>query len=140
MSLAAEPDSVDSNGHETLEDATFDPSLPDAPQRARIAAPTKPPARKAYEVEYMRHQGVFKQLPEDVCEILLRQYFEHVHFFLPVLDASTLLNEYSSHGSQGIDPLLLWSIFLASANVCILRCPSPDTRYKLTPKTPLSSL
>ncbi|OAA75124.1 Transcription factor [Akanthomyces lecanii RCEF 1005] len=107
MSLAVEPHSVDSNGHETLEDATFDPSLPDAPQRARIAAPTKPPARKAYEVEYMRHQGVFKQLPEDVCEILLRQYFEHVHFFLPVLDASTLLTYTENPSLQFVNDGLL---------------------------------
>lgn len=120
MALVPEPDSIGSNGHERLEDITFDPSLPDAPQRARAVLPTKPPARKPHEIEYMRHQGVFKQLPEDVSEILLRQYFEHVHFFLPILDASTLLNEVS-RASQGIDPLLLWSIYLASANVCISR-------------------
>lgn len=65
----------------------------------------------------MRQQGVFTKLPDDVCDDLVRCYFQHVHFFLPVVDASSFLNEYYKHGPQNISLLLLWSMFLASANV-----------------------
>lgn len=65
----------------------------------------------------MRQQGVFTKLPDDVCDDLVRCYFHHVHFFLPVVDAPDFLNEYCKHGSQNISLLLLWSMFLASANV-----------------------
>lgn len=100
-----------------LDDPNFDPSHPEAPQQARAAMPIVQTARKPHEIEYMRHQGVFNQLPHDVCDELVRCYFQHVHFFLPILDVPTFLNEYCSGGSQSINPLLLWSVFLASANV-----------------------
>ncbi|TQW01066.1 C6 transcription factor [Cordyceps javanica] len=103
-------------GDEVLEDPAFDPSHPEAPQQARAAMLSRLPARKPHEIEYMRHQGVFMQLPDDVCDELIRCYFQHIHFFLPILDVPTFLNEYCSHRSQAVNSLLLWSVFLASAN------------------------
>ncbi|KAJ3497527.1 hypothetical protein NLG97_g1837 [Lecanicillium saksenae] len=99
-----------------LEDPNFDPSHPDAPQQARAAMPIRQLTRKPHEIEYMRHQGAFDQLPEDVCDELVRCYFQHVHFFLPILDVPTFLNSYCQHGSRGINPLQLSTLFLASAN------------------------
>lgn len=61
-------------------------------------------------------------LPDEICDELIRCYFQHVHFFLPIVDVPAFLNDYCTRGSQSINPLLLWSIFLASANV----------RYSLT--------
>ncbi|KAM3513224.1 hypothetical protein MY11210_003090 [Beauveria gryllotalpidicola] len=106
----------DQAARQVLQDAILDPSHPEAPQLARAAIPTRLPTRKPHEIEYMRHQGVFTKLPDDVCDELIGCYFQHVHFFLPILDVPTVLNEYWSRGSEGIDPLLLWSMFLASAN------------------------
>ncbi|KAM3550532.1 hypothetical protein ARSEF4850_008298 [Beauveria asiatica] len=89
---------------------------PAASQLASAATPTTLLTRKPHETEYMRHEGVFSQLPDDVCDELIGCYFQHVHFLLPILDVPAVLNEYWSQGSQGINPLLLWSMFLAAAN------------------------
>ncbi|KAM3440338.1 hypothetical protein NHJ13734_003356 [Beauveria thailandica] len=89
---------------------------PAASQLASAATPTTLLTRKPHETEYMRHEGVFSKLPDDVCDELIGCYFQHVHFLLPILDVPAVLNEYWSRGSQGINPLLLWSMFLAAAN------------------------
>jgi hypothetical protein len=68
----------------------------------------------------MRDKGVFEVLPVDVSDNLIRTYFQHVHFFLPIVDAATFLNEYSQNGVQNISPLLFWSMMLAVANVRLL--------------------
>ena len=74
-------------------------------------------SHKPHEVEYMRIQGAFTELPTEVCNELIRCYFQHVHFFLPIVDAPGFLNEYINNGSQNISRLLLWSMLLAAANV-----------------------
>ena len=38
---------------------------------------------KPHEVEYLRHQGAFATLPDNVCDDLVCCYFRHVHFFSP---------------------------------------------------------
>lgn len=73
---------------------------------------------KPHEIEYLRHQGAFDLLPDDVCDDLIRCYFHHVHFFLPVVDAGAFLNEYDANGRKNISLLLFWSMLLAAANVC----------------------
>lgn len=72
---------------------------------------------KPHEIEYLRHQGAFDTLLEEVCDDLIRCYFHHVHFFLPVVDAAAFLKEYDSNGRQNISLLLFWSMLLAAANV-----------------------
>ncbi|KAM0512121.1 hypothetical protein ACHAPE_009169 [Trichoderma viride] len=73
-------------------------------------------SHKSHELEYMRLQGVFSKLPDDVCDELVRCYFQHVHFFLPIIDAPAFLNEYCSNGSRNVSLLLYWSMLLAAAN------------------------
>ncbi len=73
--------------------------------------------RKPHEIEYLRNQGAFATLPDDVCDDLINCYFHHVHFFLPVVDAAAFLSDYEKHGRQNIDLLLFWSMLLAAANV-----------------------
>lgn len=65
----------------------------------------------------MRLQGAFVNLPPDVCDELVCCYFQHVHFFLPIIDAPGFLNAYISDNSQNISRLLLWTMLLAAANV-----------------------
>lgn len=77
-------------------------------------------SHKPHELEYMRLQGVFSKLPDDVCDELVRCYFQHVHFFLPIIDAPAFLNEYCSNGSRNVSLLLYWSMLLAAANVSLL--------------------
>ncbi|KUJ13906.1 uncharacterized protein LY89DRAFT_590938 [Mollisia scopiformis] len=71
---------------------------------------------KPHEVEYLRHQGVFVTPPDDICDDLIRCYFHHVHFFLPVIDAASFLTEYDNNNRQNISLLLFWSMLLAAAN------------------------
>ena len=65
----------------------------------------------------MRTHGAFTELPTEVFNELIRCYFQHVHFFLPIVDAPGFLNEYINNGTQNISRLLLWSMLLAAANV-----------------------
>jgi hypothetical protein len=99
--------------------SVYDLCHPGAPQEARPYMPPKASniSHKPHEIEYMRLQGAFENLPPDVCDELIRCYFQHVHFFLPIVDAPGFLNAYISDDSQNISRLLLWSMLLAAANV-----------------------
>ena len=77
---------------------------------------------KPHEVEYLRQQGAFATFSDDVCDDLVRCYFNHVHFFLPVVDATSFLTEYNN-GRQNISLLLFWSMLLAAANVSLVHHP-----------------
>lgn len=59
-------------------------------------------------------------LPKDVPDEIIRCYFRHVHFLIPVLNAKEFLDEYYYNGFANINPLLMWSMCLASANVRII--------------------
>lgn len=74
------------------------------------------PAWSAHELAYLRHEGAFQTLRPDLCDDLIRVYFEHVHFFMPILDAADVLGAYTRHGASGLHPLLCWSMCLAAAN------------------------
>ncbi|KAL5083897.1 hypothetical protein Trisim1_000806 [Trichoderma cf. simile WF8] len=98
--------------------SVYDLCHPETPEDARYLPPDTviSSSHKPHELEYMRLQGVFSRLPDDVCDELIRCYFHHVHFFLPIIDAPAFLNEYCSNGSRNISLLLYWSILLAAAN------------------------
>ena len=81
---------------------------------------------KPHEVEYLHHQGAFAALPDNICDDLVRCYFHHVHFFLPIVDAAAFLAEYNNNGRQNISLLLFWSMLLAAANVSLLLCSRED--------------
>ncbi|KAL7920603.1 hypothetical protein ACQKWADRAFT_297968 [Trichoderma austrokoningii] len=98
--------------------SVYDLCHPESPEESlhvpsSISAPI---SHKPHELEYMRLQGVFSKLPDDVCDELVRCYFQHVHFFHPIIDAPAFLNEYCSNGSRNISLLLYWSMLLAAAN------------------------
>ncbi|KAJ9605303.1 hypothetical protein H2200_009960 [Cladophialophora chaetospira] len=63
----------------------------------------------------MREKGVFETLPNQVEDEIIRCYFEHVHFFMPVVDAASFLDGYATSRHE-LSPLLLWSMRLAAAN------------------------
>ncbi|CZR58718.1 related to cutinase transcription factor 1 beta [Phialocephala subalpina] len=96
----------------------YDLCHPDAPQDAmpQLLPKQSDVSWKPHEIEYLRQQGAFDTLPDDVCDDLIRCYFHHVHFFLPVVDAASFLTEYDSNGRQNISLLLFWSMLLAAAN------------------------
>lgn len=102
---------------------------PSVPQEAHKSPGTLPfrnisntwASFQPHELEYISHQGGFSWLPRSVSDALIRCYFHHVHFFLPVLEASKFLDEYTRKENQDMNLLLLWSVFLAATNVCV--CP-----------------
>ncbi|KAJ4351281.1 uncharacterized protein N0V89_006620 [Didymosphaeria variabile] len=74
-------------------------------------------AEKALDVEdlqYLKVKGCFT-LPEERKQ-LLQAYFQFVHPSFPVIDAKAFLAQYTAHGFEGINLLLLWSIFSVSAS------------------------
>ena len=67
------------------------------------------------ELQYLRYKGVFTVPPKEVCDILVRLYFLHVHPLLPVLDATTFLGQYIEHGYDKVNLQLLWSMIFMAA-------------------------
>lgn len=80
---------------------------------------TSSSSQHPHELEYLNRKGAFLMLPDAVSDDLIHCYFEHVHFFLPIIDAANFLTEYTSHGFQNLSLLLVWSMFLAAANVSL---------------------
>ncbi|CAK7234605.1 hypothetical protein SBRCBS47491_009007 [Sporothrix bragantina] len=103
---------------------------PQTPQEARNAAPqlvgghagaASLPARtvswSSHETAYLRHEGAFQTLPADVYDDILRVYFAHVHFFMPILDVADIFRAHRDEGGlPKRQPLLCWSMCLAAAN------------------------
>jgi hypothetical protein len=97
----------------------YDICHPGSPQDARpyLLLRLADTSWKPHEVEYLRRQGAFDTPPNDVCDDLIRCYFHHVHFFLPIVDVASFLTEYENNGRQNMSLLLFWSMLLAAANV-----------------------
>ena len=74
-------------------------------------------SKKPEELAFLRAKGAFSIPAKEVCDDLICAYFHHVHPFLPIIDAGYFLARYLGHGCQNINLLLLWSMFLAAANV-----------------------
>lgn len=77
-------------------------------------------AKKIWETHdwvYLQSKGVFDLPSIDVCDSLIRSYFEHVHPLLPIIDAGHFLSQYTLRGASSMNLLLLWSVFFAAANV-----------------------
>lgn len=70
--------------------------------------------------DYLQLRGVFELPASDVCEMLVKIYFHHVHPFFPVIDARRFLETFESLHRNTLSIHLLWSMFLAAANVCAL--------------------
>ena len=76
-------------------------------------------ALTAEDLQYLRIKGCFS-LPTE-SEELLKAYFQFVHPTFPVIDGPAFLQEYAAYGLQGINLLLLWSMFSVSANYISLQ-------------------
>jgi hypothetical protein len=68
----------------------------------------------ADDLNYLDAKGCFA-LPEQ-SEELLEAYFKHVHPAFPIINVSDFSQKYAEHGLQGINLLLLWSMFSVSAS------------------------
>ncbi|KAF1938254.1 hypothetical protein EJ02DRAFT_514647 [Clathrospora elynae] len=66
------------------------------------------------ELEYLKVKGCFT-LPEESDE-LVKAYFQFVHPAFPVIDGSLFIQRYAVSGREGINLLLLWSMFSVSAS------------------------
>jgi hypothetical protein len=71
-------------------------------------------ALAAEDLQYLKAKGCFN-LPSESRE-LVRAYFQYVHPTFPVIDASSFLQHYAANGLDGINLLLLWSMFSVSAS------------------------
>lgn len=74
-------------------------------------------------IEYLRRKGVFDLPTPAVCEMMIRTYFHYVHPFFPVVDAHSFLDTFENEPSK-VSVHLLWSMFLAAANVWVSPTPS----------------
>ncbi|KAF2633141.1 hypothetical protein BU25DRAFT_405082 [Macroventuria anomochaeta] len=71
-------------------------------------------ALAAEDLEYLKAKGCFT-LPAESKQ-LLEAYFLFVHPTFPVVDGSLFLQGYAVSGLEGINLLLLWSMFSVSAS------------------------
>lgn len=71
-------------------------------------------ALDAEDLEYLKVKGCF-MLPVESKE-LLQAYFRFVHPSFPVIDGPSFLRDYDVSGHEGINLLLLWSMFSVSAS------------------------
>ncbi|KAF5671388.1 C6 transcription factor [Fusarium denticulatum] len=67
------------------------------------------------DLEYLRTKGVFSVPPKEPCDALICTYFLHVHPLLPILDATNFLTQFTQHGYESVNLLLLWSMILVAA-------------------------
>lgn len=73
--------------------------------------------KKLDDLSYLRSKGAFSAPSKDLCDELICSYFRHVHPLLPIVDSQSFLQQYLEYGYQNVNLLLLWSMFLAAANV-----------------------
>lgn len=71
-------------------------------------------ALAAEDLQYLKVKGCFS-LPTESKE-LLKAYFQFVHPTFPVIDGPVFLRDYAASGLEGINLLLLWSMFSVSAS------------------------
>lgn len=79
---------------------------------------TCPPHVDPETHDYLRLKGVFELPASNVCEMLIETYFHHVHPFFPVVEAKRFIETFESPRRNELSLHLLWSMFLAAANVC----------------------
>jgi hypothetical protein len=81
----------------------------------------------AEDLEYLKVKGCFS-LPVESRKLLVA-YFKFVHPTFPVIDGPAFLHDYAANGLEGINLLLLWSMFSVSASYISL--PSRRTAKEL---------
>jgi hypothetical protein len=108
-SLRIAPIFVGEGGYGTILDASGE-----ATSRHFHVATAAEKALAAEDLEYLKVKGCFT-LPVEIGE-LVKAYFQFVHPTFPVIDGALFLQNYAVSGPQGINLLLLWSMFSVSAS------------------------
>lgn len=93
-----------------------EPERPDKSGHFVVAALSSPNVDSETH-EYLTKRGCFDLPALDIQQSLVRSYFHYVHPFLPVIHVSSFLKTFESPGQNGVCLHLLWSVFLAAANV-----------------------
>lgn len=68
-------------------------------------------------LEYLKRRGCFDLPHLNIQQELVKAYFHYVHPFFPVVQVSSFLQAFGSREQKGTSLHLLWSVFLAAANV-----------------------
>ncbi|PSN73367.1 hypothetical protein BS50DRAFT_672268 [Corynespora cassiicola Philippines] len=66
-------------------------------------------------LNYLRLRGIFDLPTPEACEMLIRDYFNYVHPFFPVVEARSFIEQLET-SLHNLSIHLLWSIFLAASN------------------------
>ncbi|KAN0122880.1 Fungal specific transcription factor domain containing protein [Hyaloscypha variabilis] len=113
ISLVHGPQAASSANHSSPADKTrLRYPIPDA---VSIKASTFESRRKAARLEYLTKEGAFTFPSSEICEVLLRAYFEWFHPCFPILDRYRFSVSYSS---KSISALLLHSVLFVGATHC----------------------
>lgn len=81
-----------------------------------VVAALSPPNIDPETLDYLKRRGCFDLPNLDIQQALVKAYFHYVHPFFPVIPVSSFLQSIESPEQNGVY-LLLWSVFLAAANV-----------------------
>lgn len=68
-------------------------------------------------LEYLKRRGCFDLPTLGIQRELVKAYFHYVHPFFPIVQVSSFLQAFGSPEQKGGSLHLLWSVFLAAANV-----------------------
>jgi hypothetical protein len=72
----------------------------------------------ADHVEFLRRKGCLSLPSKSISHELVSSYFQHVHPFVPVIDAPQFLQDFDDFERLRTNLLVLWSVFFAAASVC----------------------
>jgi hypothetical protein len=67
-------------------------------------------------LNYLRLKGIFDLPTKEISEMMMQTYFSYVHPFFPVIEAKSFIEEFEKSRHK-LSIHLLWSMFLAAANV-----------------------
>ncbi|KFZ00997.1 hypothetical protein V500_00910 [Pseudogymnoascus sp. VKM F-4518 (FW-2643)] len=106
--------------------AILDILAPENAKRRHITVNGAPDAALSPEdLEYLKLMGCF-ELPVE-SEDLLAAYFHFVHPIFPVLDGPSFLRDHAKEGLEGMNLLLVWSLFSVSASY-VPTCSGKETK------------
>lgn len=69
-------------------------------------------------LNYLRLKGVFDLPSEEISDMMIQKYFSYVHPFFPVIEVNSFIDNLEN-ARHKLSIHLLWSIFMAAANVSV---------------------
>lgn len=88
--------------------------IPDSVQAVARTSPFEA-RRRAARIEQLEREGAFTFPADNVCEILLREYFQWFHPCFPCLERTKFSQDYLS---RTVSPLLLQAVLFIGATHC----------------------